>query len=97
MTDIYDIKDIILLSPISVTNTIFVCIIFLMIYFLLFKKPHPNPFLKKEREQDQTIEESKIDYKKFISGFEKNYMSLDSKDFLKEISFIFRSFLEQDL
>ncbi|MDR1944758.1 MAG: hypothetical protein LBQ59_01365 [Candidatus Peribacteria bacterium] len=38
MTDIYDIKDIIFSPPISVFNSILVCIIFLVIYLLFFRR-----------------------------------------------------------
>jgi short subunit fatty acids transporter len=91
MTDIFDIKDIILPFPISIINTIFVCIVFLVIYFLLFRKN------EKFVEVVEEVEEEKIDFREIILSFEKNYLLLESKDFLKEISFIFRYFLEQDL
>ncbi|MDR2411062.1 MAG: hypothetical protein LBD88_00130 [Candidatus Peribacteria bacterium] len=92
MTDIYDIKDIVFPLPVSVFNTVLVIVIFLIIYFLLFKRSHPSFLLSKEEEQDQ-----KTDYRGLINEFEKNYMSLNSSNFLKETSFIFRGFLEQDL
>jgi short subunit fatty acids transporter len=91
MTDIYDIKDIVFPLPISVFNTILVIVVFLLVYFLLFRKRKDFVEIVEE------IKEEKIDFREVILDFEKKYLLLESKDFLREISFIFRNFLEQDL
>lgn len=96
MADIYDIKYSILWDITSISKTILVCLVFFCLYFWLFRKK----IIKSDQIAAlsvKNIEEVKIDYKELISKFEKNYLSLDSKNFLKEISIIFRSFLEQNL
>lgn len=90
MTDIFSIKDISLWIPISFLYTTIVIIIFILLYFLLIKKKKKTIVINTE-----LVKEEKTDYKSLIKSFP--YKSLDSASFLRDISLLFRSYIEDDL
>lgn len=93
MTDIFDIKEIIIGVPFSYLNTFFVIIIFIILLIILFLLKNKKPKIKEIIQEQKEI---KIDFKALLSSFETRYLNLDSIDFLKESNHIFRLYLEQE-
>lgn len=93
MTDIFDIKWLIIWFNLSYLNTILliVVILWLLIYFFINYK-------KKDIEIQtiEKVEEEIYDFKNLLASLEERYNFLDSKAFLKEVNHIFRLFLEQE-
>jgi hypothetical protein len=69
----------------------------LVIYLLFFRRKEIEYFNDSVDGSEWQIKEEKLNFKEIILDFEKEYLSLESKDFLKEISFVFKGFLEEDL
>lgn len=94
MTDIFDIKNIFLGSPISYINTIILLVIFLLIFiFFIFI------LNKKNKIKNDLIDEKNdilLDFNTLLSSFWEKYDYLDSKEFIKEVNHLFRIFIEQN-
>lgn len=94
MSDIYDIKNLFLGSVISYFNTIFFVVVFLVFSFFVIY------FLnKKNKIKNEMIEEKEqvfMDFRSLILLFWEKYDYLDSKDFIREVNHLFRSYLEQE-
>ncbi|MDD3794050.1 MAG: hypothetical protein PHI37_04510 [Candidatus Gracilibacteria bacterium] len=94
MSDIYDIKNLFLGSVISYFNTIFFVVVFLVFSFFVIY------FLnKKNKIKNEMIEEKEqvfMDFRSLILLFGEKYDYLDSKDFIREVNHLFRSYLEQE-
>ncbi|MDR2640903.1 MAG: hypothetical protein LBC61_06510 [Candidatus Peribacteria bacterium] len=93
MTDIYDIKHIFLPWNDFIVSTIITIVLFLIVYFLLFKKKKKSVEIIEKVDE---IEKEKTSFRELILNFEKSCFSLETTDFLKELSFIFRTFLEEE-
>ena len=94
MIDIYDIKEIVLGFPIDIFYTILVCVIFGLVYFLVFRKKNIDD---PESSSGWQIEEKeKIDFWKLILEFEEKCLEFESGEFLREISLLFRTYLEEE-
>lgn len=91
MTDIFDIKNLFLWIPISYINTILLIVFFtLFLIFLLNKKNNVK---------NNLIDENThliIDFKSLIISFWEKYDYLDSKEFIKEVNHLFRTYLEYE-
>lgn len=94
MTDIFDIKNIFLGSPISYINTIILLVIFLLIFiFFIFI------LNKKNKIKNDLIDEKNdilLDFNTLLSSFWEKYDYLDSKEFIKEVNHLFRIYIEQN-
>jgi len=94
MTDIYDIKAIILWVPIDITYSLIVLLILIISYWLLFLNN------KKQIKQEIIIvEESKIkniDFDKLIKSLEKNIQIYNTEQFYHQIDKILRSYLSNE-
>ena len=94
MTDIFDIKNLFLDYPISYFNTIILFLVFFTLIFILV-------FIwnKKNKIKNDLIEEKThliIDFRTLINSFWEKYDYLDSKEFIKEVNHLFRTYLEQE-
>ena len=90
MTDIYDIKDIILGLPFNPFFTTIILLIFVLLYIFIFKKKRSNIILRTE-----VIIDKEKNYNEIFIW--KDFLSMPSKKFLKEISNFFREYLEDNL
>ncbi len=94
MTDIYDIKSIILWNFINIYYSILYIIFVIILYFIFkkffvkkkFKKPHPNPLLQ-EREKD-------FDFEKKLKDFEKIFLNKNSEIFYSKLIEILKEILQ---
>lgn len=94
MTDIFDIKNLFLGYPISYFNTIILLLVFLILILISVFIWH-----KKNKIKNDLIEEKThliIDFRTLIISFWEKYDYLDSKEFIKEVNHLFRTYLEQE-
>ena len=94
MQDIFDIKNLFLWSIISYFNTIFLIVVFVLLFVAFI-----YVYNKKTRIKNDMIEEKEqvfIDISALISAFWEKYDYLDSKEFIREINHLFRNYLEQE-
>lgn len=89
MNDIYSLKEISLWLPINPLYTVLLCIIFVCIYFLIFRKNKKNIKINTE-----LILEKDKNYKEIFYSID--FLSMDSSEFIKEVSIFFRDFLENE-
>lgn len=92
MNDIFDINELYFQSRKWLFLSLFVFFTALITYSLskYFK------FNNKNKEVIENKIETKIDFEKEFLEFEKNIYVFSSKDFLQQISFLFKSYLEQE-
>lgn len=92
MNDIFDINELYFQSRKWLFLSLFVFFTALITYLLskYFK------FNNKNKEVIENKIETKIDFEKEFLEFEKNIYVFSSKDFLQQISFLFKSYLEQE-
>lgn len=93
MTDIFDIKWLIIWFNFYYLNTIIliVVILWLLIYFFINNKKKNIEIETIERNEDEIY-----DFKSILASLEEKYYYLDSSVFLKDVNHIFRLFLEQE-
>lgn len=93
MTDIFDIKWLLIWFNFSYLNTVFLIVVLLWLLFYFFIN-----YKKKDIEIEiiEKNEDEIYDFKSILASLEKRYYSLDSIVFLKEVNHIFRLFLEQE-
>lgn len=96
MTDIYDIKTILLWMPFSIIYSLIYIFLIIWIYFLS-KYLNKNKLNKKEIKIDyvQKIKEN-VDYENIFRKLEKDYKELKPNIFYKNLSYIVRWYLEQE-
>lgn len=92
MNDIFDINELYFQSRKWLFLSLFVFFTALITYLLsrYFKFNNKNNEVKEEKI------ENKIDFEKEFIEFEKNIYKFNSKQFLQKISFLFKSYLEQE-
>ncbi len=90
MTDIYDIKTNILWTPINIFYSILYILFFIIIVFLLKYLYSKKDVNKKEI----LIIKEKIDYNKILENIDIN---ISKEKFYKELSFIIKWFLEEEI
>lgn len=94
MQDIFDIKNLFLWSIISYFNTIFLIVVFVLLFITFI-----YVYNKKTKIKNDMIEEKEqvfLDISTLISAFWEKYDYLDSKEFIKEINHLFRTYLEHE-
>ena len=92
MTDIYDIKDVLLSFPINITYSL-VYLIFLIILFIIYK----NIISKKDEKIIESVREvikPKKDYYDILENFKKDYLDKNEKIFYSKLLYILREILE---
>jgi len=92
MTDIYDIKDVLLSFPINITYSL-VYLIFLLILYFIYK----NIINKNDEKIIESVREiikPKKDYLDILENFKKNYLDKNEKIFYSKLLYILREILE---
>ena len=92
MTDIYDIKDVLLSFPINITYSL-VYLIFLLILYFIYK----NIINKNDEKIIESVREiikPKKDYLDILENFNKNYLDKNEKIFYSKLLYILREILE---
>jgi len=93
MTDIYDIKDIILGFPINfIYSSIY--IIFIFILYFIYKYLTNKKDKKIEINNDNLIEKQEIDFNKILQDFESQFINGSSEKFYSGLLEILRDILE---
>jgi len=93
MTDIYDIKDILLWFPININYSL-VYIIFLIFLYFLWKYLNNN---KQEKIEEIVEVEEKVenkDFNKILEEIEKKYINIEKNIFYMKLSEFLRDLLE---
>jgi len=94
MTDIFDIKWILVWFNFSILNLFILWILIIAILVYLF-----NRFIKKTEVKIEEYTQKSIeiyDIKAILDWFNERYLNLEQADFLKETNHIFRLFIEQE-
>ncbi len=92
MTDIYDIKDVLLSFPINITYSL-VYLIFLLILYFIYK--NINKIIKPAASSLPLGEiERGIDYYDILENFKKDYLDKNEKIFYSKLLYILREILE---
>lgn len=94
MTDIFDIKWLLIWFNFYYLNTIILIVVFLwlLLFYLFINNKKKNiEIITIEKNEDEIY-----DFKSILSSLEERYNYLDSKVFLKDVNHIFRLFLEQE-
>jgi hypothetical protein len=92
MTDIYDIKDVLLSFPINITYSL-VYLIFLLILYFIYK--NINKIIKPAAPSLPLGEiERGIDYYDILENFKKDYLDENEKIFYSKLLYILREILE---
>ena len=89
MTDIYDIKPLLLWIPINLVYSLIILIILIIAYLLIFRKKE-NKIVIQEKIEEKVID---IDYKSLITDLEKNIEKYDQETFYHKIDKILRLYL----
>jgi len=92
MTDIYDIKDVLLSFPINITYSL-VYLIFLIILFIIYKNLI-NKNDEKIIELTNEIIRPKKNYYEILEDFKKDYLDKNEKIFYSKLLYILREILE---
>jgi len=93
MTDIYDIKDIILGFPINFIYSI-IYIVFISILYFIYKYLTNKKDKKIEINNDNLIEKQEIDFNKILQDFESQFIDGSSEKFYSGLLEILRDILE---
>jgi len=92
MTDIYDIKDVLLSFPINITYSL-VYLIFLIILFIIYKNII-NKNDEKIIELTNEVIRPKKNYYEILEDFKKDYLDKNEKIFYSKLLYILREILE---
>ncbi len=90
MTDIYDIKDLLLWNCINLIYSLIFIVLFVIIYFILFKKETKQVIKQKVQEKPKI---KNIDYATLIQDLENNLDNYSSEEFYNKIDKILRLYL----
>jgi len=91
MTDIYDIKPLLLWNPINIFYSIIILIILIFYYYILFFRKNTQTNIK---DWIITHKITNINYKEMISKLEKNINTYDENIFYSKINKILRLYLQ---
>ena len=92
MTDIYDIKDVLLSFPINITYSL-VYLVFLIILFIIYKNLI-NKNDEKIIELTNEVIRPKKNYYEILEDFKKDYLDKNEKIFYSKLLYILREILE---
>ncbi len=95
MTDIYDIKDLLLWFPLNIFNTIIFLLFLFFIFFLdkIFFKKKNIKIVKKIKKGEVIVK--KTDFNKILSNFEKKYLDKDFQIFYSKLAYILKEIIKQ--
>ncbi|MDD2907529.1 MAG: hypothetical protein PHH98_02705 [Candidatus Gracilibacteria bacterium] len=94
MTDIFDIKGILVGFNFSILNFFILGILIIAILVYFFIRYRKKTEVKIEEYTKKQIEI--YDFKSILDGFKERYLNLEQAVFLKETNHIFRLFIEQE-
>jgi len=92
MTDIYDIKDVLLSFPINITYSLVYLIFLLILYFIYKNLINKND--EKIIELTNEVIRPKKNYYEILEDFKKDYLDKNEKIFYSKLLYILREILE---